>query len=820
MSAPPRRLWRSRTLRYTLVILAALGGVLLFLLASATSNTPLFERHYPVLFGLNITIAVAMALLIVVLVVRLRRRYRSGVFGTKLMARLALSFALMAVVPGALIYLVSVQFLSRSIESWFDVRVDKALESGLSLGRTALDSLLADVQAKARVMVIDLSNLPETQQTLQLIRLREQAGVAEATLFTGAGRILASASSGSAGLFKSSLAPDMPSSAVLRQLRLTRSYAAIESADENGSPVDGANLTGSYGAARNGDVGAGGAPAERNLRMRVVLPVPSNSFSLLQAEPRFLQILHPVPAALAQHATAVQSGVRDYQELSLSRSGLNKIYSVTLTLTLLLAVFAALAVAFLLSSRLAAPLLFLAAGTKAVAGGDFRPMRELDTKDELGMLTQSFNAMTRQLDEARAAVERNRSELENAKAYLESILANLSAGVLVFDAEFTLVTANQGALRILGEGLNAAVGQRLGAVPALAEFDRAIARAFAEAAAGSASSGSPAAPEAQPGDWQFQFELARAVGDAGGETVESTALTLLAHGSRCPVGGAQGYLVVFDDISDVISAQRSMAWGEVARRLAHEIKNPLTPIQLSAERLSMKLADKLAPNDAAMLKRSVATIVNQVTAMKNMVDDFREYAKAPPAVLVEIDLNALVEEVMGLYESSRASEAPEARSAGEASADAAGPPLRLALTPGLPPIRGDATQLRQVIHNLVQNAQDATHDLEPGRNPSIVLATESVPVRQPDGSEDIMVRLSVTDNGGGFPARILARAFEPYVTTKARGTGLGLAMVKKIADEHDARIDLRNVDGGACVTLLFPRAGGGRDGAAAQRRAA
>jgi len=294
--------WQSRTLRYSLIIVAALAGVLLFLLASATSNTPLFERHYPVLLGLNITISVLMATLIAVLVLRLRKRYRSGVFGTKLMVRLALSFALMGVVPGALIYLVSVQFLSRSIESWFDVRVDKALESGLSLGRAALDALLTDVNTKGRGMALDLSGLVEAQQPVQLNRLREQAGVAEATLFTSSGRILASTSA--SALSGTSLAPELPTATVLRQARQSRSYAAIEGVDDP-QGVPGARTT---------------EPTERNLRIRVVVVVPTVSFSLVQSEARFLQVLQPVPPSLAQHATAVHSGVRAYQALSLSRS--------------------------------------------------------------------------------------------------------------------------------------------------------------------------------------------------------------------------------------------------------------------------------------------------------------------------------------------------------------------------------------------------------------------------------------------------------------------------------------------------------------------
>lgn len=760
--AAPRRagshrpLWQSRTLRYSLIVISAVSCVLLFLLASASSNTPLFERHYPLLLGLNITITVAMVLLIAVLVRRLVRRARSGVFGTKLMARLALSFALMGVIPGALIYVVSVQFLSRSIESWFDVRVDNALESGLSLGRATIDSLLADMNAKGRAMVRELAGETLPQQSVHLSRLREQFGVTEVSLITGQGRTLAMA--GTAGNLRGALIPEPPPDFVLRQLRVTGSYSAVESADE---PL------------ASGGVALDPAVAERNLRLRVVMTIPNNNFTLIPTETHYLQITQPVPSTLAEHAVAVQSGVRDYQQLSLSRSGLRKIYGVTLTLTLLLAVFAALAVAFLLATWLAAPLRFLAAGTKAVAVGDYRPMQELESKDELGMLTQSFNAMTRQLDEARATVERKHDELEHAKAYLESILANLSAGVLVFDHDFILVMANEGACRILGVEAEALMGRRLGALERFAGLEQSIVRAFAEQDASRATAGV---------DWQAQFELARV---GGGDRVERDPLTLHARGSHCPVGQAQGYLVVIDDVSDVISAQRSMAWGEVARRLAHEIKNPLTPIQLSAERLMMKLSAKLASGDAAVLERGVTTIVNQVTAMKNMVDDFREYAKAPPAVLVEIDLNHLIEDIMRLYGSE-------------------GELITVKLDHDLPKIRGDATQLRQVIHNLVQNAQDAIQErAHDAPRAAILVATERIEAHQSNGSGHPMVKLVVQDNGGGFPARILARAFEPYVTTKERGTGLGLAMVKKIVDEHDARIDLRNVDGGACITILF-----------------
>jgi nitrogen fixation/metabolism regulation signal transduction histidine kinase len=379
-------------------------------------------------------------------------------------------------------------------------------------------------------------------------------------------------------------------------------------------------------------------------------------------------------------------------------------------------------------------------------------------------------------------VEAKQRELENAKAYLERVLANLSAGVIVANHDWQLVTANYGASRILGLPLAPSVGERLhDLVPALADK---LSRAFEDHAL-----------SATPKDsWQQQIEVPRAGGVPGAEP-----LALLARGSRLPLDDGPGYVVVFDDITQVISAQRAVAWGEVARRLAHEIKNPLTPIQLAAERLQMKLSPRLPPEQADVLMRGAATIVSQVAAMKRMVDDFRDYARVPPARLSPLDLNALIGEVVALY-------------------GTAGAAVETKLATTLPPILGDAGQLRQVIHNLIANAQEAigsaraarTADGEPGEPPCILVRTEPVSVEEAGpGGPATGVRLAVEDNGPGFPANILRRAFEPYVTTKPSGTGLGLAMVKKIIDEHGARIELVNrhvgSPGGATVTIVFRR---------------
>ncbi len=450
---------------------------------------------------------------------------------------------------------------------------------------------------------------------------------------------------------------------------------------------------------------------------------------------------------------------------------------VVVVIILLLAVFGATASAFVIAGNLAQPLLVLAEGTRAVAEGDLSPRPIVATSDELGTLTQSFNTMTGQLFEARSAVERNRAALQSAKAHLESVLENMSAGVIVLDAEFNVVNSNEAVGRILGHEVAGHVGNALSGIAGLEAFAAAITRAF------SAQSAQSAAGARARGHWQQQIELPRRPG------TEEHDIVLLARGSRLPVGAGSGFIVVFDDISDVISAQRSIAWGEVARRLAHEIKNPLTPIQLSAERLQMKLESRLAPPDAELLNRSTTTIVNQVDAMKRMVDDFRDYAKAPPAVLERLDLNALLGEILNLYLAGDDSDIIHAR-----------------LGAGLPAVMGDATQLRQVIHNLLQNAQDAMSERGPSAPPAhIDVTTEAIHYRGADGRNGIAVRLEIVDNGPGFAPKILSRAFEPYVTSKARGTGLGLPMVKKIIDEHGGRIDIQNrTDGtGAAVSILL-----------------
>jgi nitrogen fixation/metabolism regulation signal transduction histidine kinase len=702
----------SRRLRWVTLGFASVGSIALFLLATATANTSLFAGHYNTLVLINGGIVALLMLVVGGQLLQLWRNLRAGVFGSRLALRLVMLFVLVACLPGALVYAVSAQFLGRSIESWFDVRVDRALDAGLNLGRSSLDYLLKETSNRARVIanaVADAEGAPGPA----LARAAEQAGVYEAALYAPSGSVIAVA--GLAG----SMTPEPLSGDALRLARLQQTYAKVETQDAG-------------------------------VMLRVVVPVNSGD----RLDPlRVLQVIERVPRALAQDIEKVQAGQRDYQEISFSRAALKRLYQLTLALTLLLALTSALGLAVVLSEQFAEPLGLLAEGTRAVAQGDFTRRQPVTSRDELGVLTESFNTMTSQLEDARVKTEESQRATETTRAYLESVLANLSSGVLAFDDRYRLRTANPSAAVLLQQPFAELSGLPLaewgGRLPGLAPFSELVSEGFRAS---------------RDGQWQREAAL----------TVAGQTRTLLLRGTRLPGAPVPGYVVVFDDVSELLQAQRDAAWAEVARRLAHEIKNPLTPIQLSAERLAVKLASRLDAADQETLRRGTHTIVSQVAAMKHMVDDFAIYARQPrPGQMQAVDVAGLLLDVLALYDNLR-------------------PHVALALPDAPVIIQGEPTRLRQVFHNLLQNAVDAQAGSDEPRI-DISLAVQ--------GGEAV---LTFGDRGPGFSENVLEHPFEPYVTTKAKGTGLGLAIVKKIVDEHAGRVTLENVaPHGARVTLHF-----------------
>ena len=747
-SARSRAARQARAVRWVVgvgaAVMSAIGLVLMFLLTLATNNRALYERNYAWLLGVNAFVALLLLAILVWVSVRLVIRLKRGRFGSRLLVKLAGIFAVVGLIPGLVIYGVSYQFVSRSIESWFDVKVEGALSAGVNLARVTLDTLASDLANKTRAVSAPLASVPDAAAGLVLERVRDQLGADDVVLWSASGQFVASA-----GQSRFSLNPERPSSQQFRNARQQRLTFQIEGLEDLVDP----------------------AGADK-VRVKALVAVDNPTVGVL-AEPRYLQATLPLPSALVANAITVQEANREYQERALARGGLRRMYIGTLTLSLFLAVFGAVLLAVLLGNQLARPLLLLAEGVREVAAGNLSPKTALQSKDELSGLTRSFAMMTQQLADARGAVEQSMDEVNASRANLQTILDNLTAGVVVLDEQGTIVSSNPGATRILRAPMAAFEGRRMAEVPGLEEFAAAVQAQF----------------DVFLGDrdhhsldhWQHSFAL-----HAPGGGVVPNGTSLVARGAELP---DTSRLLVFDDISEIVSAQRAQAWGEVARRLAHEIKNPLTPIQLSAERLEMKLSGKLADPEQAVLTKSVKTIVDQVDAMKRLVNEFRDYARLPAAELQQLDLNALVADVLQLYGEENARVRVEAD-----------------LDVRCPSIAGDAQQLRQVVHNLLQNAQDATEQAceqagAPQPWPPIRITT-----RWSESSK--RVRLAVLDHGSGFPAHILQRAFEPYVTTKPRGTGLGLAVVKKIADEHGARIDLLNRmdDGvvmGAQVSLSF-----------------
>jgi nitrogen fixation/metabolism regulation signal transduction histidine kinase len=697
-------------MRKHLLILASVGMILVFLLATASGSTSVFARYYDVLVWLNLIPLIGLGSLVAMRLFQLWQKVSRKTFGSRLSLRLVMMFAVVAILPGTIVYTLSVQFLNRSVETWFNVRVDNALDRGLKLGQSAIDYQLSDLARKAGVVAWDIRNESSGSLLPKMSRLREQTGVQEISVFDETGLVLA--------------------------------HIGNENADLVPMPIDRGMVRLSSREPFRQLLGI----SDRGLHMRVVVQIPGDDYF---GRKRLLQMLQPVPHQLAADAELVEQIRGEYSQLSQARQGLKLIFGLTLTIALLMALFGALALAIYLSEKLSGPLSILAAGTKAVAQGDYSQQQPVTSRDELGILTHSFNRMTRQLADARSKLEQHQAEQAAARAYVEAIVGSMSAGVLSFDDNWILRSSNLSAQAILDidqqKLINLSLVQWPDIYPRLIPF---CAHAFEGFLSGDEY-------------WQQQVEI------------PDDHRMLLLHGTRLDQGEKSGFVLVFDDVTDLLAAQRDAAWGEVARRLAHEIKNPLTPIQLAAERLEHKLASELPPEKTDLLTRNTQTIVKQVSALKQMVDAFRDYARPPASKKKPLDLVQLLGEVLVLYESA--------------------PIVPLYNQQGHLWISGDATSLRQVIHNLLQNAQDAVGE---SQQKEIQIKLERIGMN---------AQLTIADSGSGFAADLLPRVFEPYVTTKTKGTGLGLAIVKKIIEEHHGHIRVGNRDeGGALVIIELP----------------
>jgi nitrogen fixation/metabolism regulation signal transduction histidine kinase len=711
-----------RRILNTFLFLMGAGFILgsLWLLSATTQNSGDFGRLHVWLLLLNVGGALVLLTLIGFNLWHLVRQYRERVPGARLTARLVAMFVGLAIAPVLLVYYFSFQFLSRGIDSWFDVRVEQALDNSLELSRSALDTRTRELLTRTERAAQTLSDSPNLVR-LNLERAREETGASEMAIFTTSGRVLAVSA-----LPGAPVVPDHPGEDIMLQARQGRSYVGLD-------------------------------PVGSGLYVRAVVPFEAGE---LLRETQLLQALYPVADKQSNLAESVQREFIRYQELTVLRQPLKYTFVLTLSLVLLVSLLTAVWGAFFAARRVVAPIRDLAEGTRAVARGDFDTRLPVQTRDEVGFLVLSFNEMTSRLADAREETQRTQHQVESERAYLEAVLTRLSSGVIALDAERRVRTANGAAASMLGLDVARAVGRpfpRLrGAGDAAREFVDAVENRLA----------------AGEREWREEIVLRAATG----RRILVCSCTLLPGDADHP----GGTVLVFDEVTQLIQAQRDAAWGEVARRLAHEIKNPLTPIQLAAERLRHKFLERLAPADAEMLERSTRTIVQQVEAMQAMVNAFSEYARAPEMEVSKFSLNGLVAEVVDLYRERDS-----------------GTGIRLDLDAALPQVEADAGRIRQMLHNLIKNALEA---LEGRTRPEVAVTTRL----RKDGAVQI-AEIVVEDNGPGFAEDILARPFEPYVTSKPKGTGLGLAIVKKLAEEHGGSLSADNrPEGGARIQIRLP----------------
>jgi nitrogen fixation/metabolism regulation signal transduction histidine kinase len=710
----------------------ALGTTALVLLARTAPDLAEFGRRQLLLLAVNTGAAVVMLLLIGLHLGRLIRDYRRRVPGARLRARMVAMFAGLAVAPLAVVYLFAILFLNTGIDRWFENELGQDLTTALRLSRESLDAEARSRQAQAEALATALAPLEGTALTRALEVLRADAGAEELTVFDDGFRALGRSLDGTR-------LPTVVAEDLVDRVARTGRFTGLE--------VDGAS----------------------GYDIRVFVPMPAADGSV-----RYLQAVFPVPERQSRLADAVQDTFLNYSELRYLRGPLKSSLVFTLSLVLLLSALAAAGGAFFLSRRLVAPLEALVAGTEAVARGDFDTRLTPTTRDEVGFLLRAFNDMTARLATARAESRASQDQLERERTNLAVILGRLSTGVIAIDAARRIRMANAAAAAILGTDLAERAGQTLEDAVA----DSPLAAQFAAACA------RHLVPRPSTGDGDVDWRGQVALRSGSVQRLVNCAITSLPQ----KAAGPGGFIIVFDDVTTLLQAQRDAAWGEVARRLAHEIKNPLTPIRLAAERIRRRYLPAMAGDDGQVLDRSTSTIVQQVEAMRDMVNAFSEYARAPEVVLTEVPLNQLVSEIAWLYR-------PQSGQ----------PRVRVALDPQVTVVRADAGRVRQVLHNLLRNAQEA---LEGRADGVIEICTRLA--NGPGGQAQ--VEITVTDNGPGIDAAALPDIFEPYMTTKNKGTGLGLAIVKKLVEEHGGSVAASNMPGGgARMSACFPVTGPGRD---------
>ena len=726
-----------RTLVSILVLVGSgLWVAALLIMAQTVQQSAHFSDLHPFIVGVNVAGLLVLLILIGGRLIQLIRDWRKRVVGSRLEARMVWMSATLAMVPLLLVFYFSVMFLNRGIDSWFHVEIREGLQDALTLSRAALDLRMREYMQRTRTIASDIASRDDPVALLDDVRQKNEA--IELTLY-GANRRILGTSSERFG----QIVPPRANEEMVMQTR--HEYVTLD-------PVAGGGFL---------------------VRTAVQVPLTSPG-----DEPRMLEAVYPVERRLGELADTVESAYQRYGEKARLREPLKTSFTLTLTLVLLLSLFGALYGAFWAARRLVRPIQDLVAGTRAVAKGDFDMRLPLTSHDEMGILVHSFNDMTKRLARAREDNRRSQHAVEAERANLAVILARLSTGVISLEPDRTVRTANQAACNILGADVENVIGKPLveaGKGSSLFEqFDLACSAHL----------------DAGQTEWREQLVLQ----SESGRRILMCACTTLSGEDRSP----GGFVIVFDDITALLQAQRDAAWGEVARRLAHEIKNPLTPIQLSAERIRRKLLGSMNEGEAQMLDRATHTIVQQVEAMKEMVNAFSEYARAPEMDVSRFDLNQLIAEVAELYRSG-------SREAGRTARP------KLKLDPALTEIEADRGRLRQIIHNLLANAIEA---LEGARDPEIRVETRLV-----ERAEGRLAEITVEDNGPGFRPDVIGQVFDPYVTTKSKGTGLGLAIVKKIVEEHGGRIEADNArTGGARVRIELPLTAGVRTGPTRERR--